>query len=324
MKCTDPYVEGGNAYGCGRCRLCRVSKRSIWTTRIELEAMNHKQNAFITLTYSDEKMPWTSADGLGAPTLSPVDTQLFLKRLNKSAKAKFGWKQRFFLVGEYGDKTWRPHYHAALFGFPPCQRGDTARSLTGRMLWENCCPVCNMVGKAWNSGAQGGDIGLGALDPNRARYLGGYVTKKLTKKEDPRLDGRFPEFSRQSRGGAKAGSTGIGAPLVAQMAASFARYHDSKTTDVCGHLTGANGRKRPLGRYLRNKFREAVGTTQEVRDNASLAAWVEQMLPLQQAAKKDVSAPTLRAQVIKNSLAADAALRLQEELYRQRSGGRKL
>lgn len=320
MKCTDPFVRGGDAYGCGRCRLCRVTKRSIWTTRIELEASRHASNAFVTLTYNDMKVPWTSVDGTGVPTLSPVHVQLFNKRLLKSAHKLFGWKQRFFLVGEYGDRTWRPHYHAALFGFPRCERGTTARSITGRYLWQECCRSCRLVGGAW----QHGDVGLGELDSNRARYLGGYVTKKMTKKEDARLDGRHPEFSRQSRGGARKGSVGIGAPVVAELAEKFSRYLDPQSVDVCGFLTGAGGKKRPLGTYLRKKFREAVGTTEEVKNNAAFQAWCEQMLPLLEAAQKDVEAPTLRSQVIKNSVAASERLKFQEELYRQRKQGGRL
>lgn len=321
MKCTDPYTPGGGiAHGCGRCRICRVSKRSVWATRIELEATRHSSNIFATLTYSDDNIPWTSTDGTGVPTLDPVHAKNFNKRLLKSAHAKFGWRQRFFLVGEYGDRTWRPHYHAAYFGFPGCRRGATARSHTGRYLWKDCCEVCRLVGDAW----QQGDVGLGALDTARARYLGGYVTKKMTKGDDPRLDGRFPEFSRQSRGGRVKGSVGIGAPVVAELARSFTRYHDASTTDVVGHITAAGGRKRPLGRYLRNKFREAVGTSEEVKEIVSRQAWAEQVLPLQEAAQKDVEAPTLRAQIIKNSMALDARLKFQEQLYQQKRKGREL
>lgn len=272
------------------------------------------------MTYEDARLPWTTADGTGVPTLDPVHAKNFNKRLLKSARAKFGWRQRFFLVGEYGDRTWRPHYHAAYFGFPGCYRGATLRSASGRYLWKDCCAVCRLVGDAW----QQGDVGVGALDTARARYLGGYVTKKLTKKEDPRLDGRFPEFSRQSRGGAVKGSVGIGGAVVVELAESFTRYHDPQTTDVVGHVTGAGGKKRPLGRYLRNKFREAVGTSEEVKEIVSRQAWAEQVLPLQEAAQKDVSAPSLRAQIIKNSMALDERLKFHEDLYRQKRKGRDL
>lgn len=321
MKCIDPYVQGGSAYGCGRCRLCRVSKRSIWTTRIELEASLYPSNVFATLTYNDENLPWSSSDGMGVPILVPDDLKLFMKRLLKVSYEKFGWKQRFFGVGEYGDETWRPHYHAAFFNFPSCGRGETLRdSRTGRFLWAQCCDVCRLVGKAWDAG----DVGVGALAPERARYLAGYVTKKLTKEGVPALDGRPPEFSRQSRGGAVKGSSGIGAPVVARLAETFSRYADAQKTDVVGHLTAAGGKKRPLGRYLRNKFRDTVGTSQEIRDDAAYQAWCEQVLPLQVRAKTDMEALTLRAQIIKDSVASEARLKWQEDEYRRKRKGRRL
>lgn len=146
----------------------------------------------------------------------------------------------------------------------------------------------------------------------------------MTRKEDARLDGRHPEFSRQSRGGSQKGSVGIGAPVVAEMAQKFLRYCDADQTDVVGYLTAAGGKKRPLGRYLRSKFREAVGTTEEVKDNAAYQAWCEQMLPMLEAAKTDMEAITLRAQVIKNSMAASERLRFQEELYNSKRKGRAL
>lgn len=325
MKCTDPFVRGGTAYACGRCRLCRVKKRSIWTTRIELEASRYRSNAFATLTYRDEVLPYTASSGSGEsvfPTLQPRHLQLFLKRLRKDLPEKL----RFFAVGEYGDRSERPHYHLALFNFPRCLRGQTLQSHTGRYLWEQCCPVCRMVGEQWNYGSgsdqTGGDIGLGELDSNRARYLGGYVTKKMTKGDDVRLYGRHPEFSRQSRGGRKKGSVGIGAPVVADLARIFGKYADPAFDDVSGVLTGARGKKRPLGTYLRRKFREAVGTTEEVIDRAAYQAWIEQMLPLHEMAKADLSAPSLRETIIKDSMASSERLKFQEELYKSRKRGR--
>lgn len=276
--------------------------------------MQWPSNVFVTLTYRDEKMPWTSADGMGAPTLAPSDTQLFMKRLNKEAKARFGWQQRFFLVGEYGDRTWRPHYHAAFFNFPACARGNTKQSLSGRYLWEECCSVCRMVGSRW----QLGDVGIGKLDQARARYLGGYVVKKMTRKEDARLDGRHPEFSRQSRGGSRKGSHGIGASVVPHMAKTFLAYQSGDEVDVPGTLTRAGGRHVPMGSYLRKKFRSACLVTDEVKENAARQAWGETVLPLLEMAQKDEEAPTLRAQFRKANAPYADRLRMLEAGYQQR------
>ena len=84
--------------------------------------MCHEASAFVTLTYSDDQLVRTLGD---FPTLCPEHPQAFLKRLRaRVAPARF----RFYLVGEYGDQTHRPHYHLVLFGFPTCERRRTYRT----------------------------------------------------------------------------------------------------------------------------------------------------------------------------------------------------
>jgi len=51
-----------------------------------------------------------------ADSLIKRDVQLFVKRLRKDQDARGLAKIRYYLVGEYGDQTKRPHYHAAIFG----------------------------------------------------------------------------------------------------------------------------------------------------------------------------------------------------------------
>ena len=50
------------------------------------------------------------------PYLFPVDLQLFLKRLRKYADKKYDIKKvRYFAIGEYGPKRFRPHWHLLLW-----------------------------------------------------------------------------------------------------------------------------------------------------------------------------------------------------------------
>ena len=78
-----------------------------------IEAGQHTDNAFVTLTYADDQLP----DG---NSLCPEDVTKFLKRLRKRIDPV---KIRYFLCGEYGEgSTSRPHYHLILFGLPSCVR----------------------------------------------------------------------------------------------------------------------------------------------------------------------------------------------------------
>lgn len=237
-----------------------------------MEAMQHSSNVFITLTYEDPKLPLASKSGL--PSLQPRDLQLFLKRLRKQMAPI---ELRFFAVGEYGNETERPHYHSAIFNFPQCSNGRTIESATTRRLWERCCPTCHMVGARWGKG----DIEVRNLDQAKCGYLAGYVTKKMTGVDDARLRGRHPEFSRPSR------RPGIGFLAVAEMARLVDQYCDpAELVDVPNHILVAAGRQQPLGRYMRNKMRLALGLPEGAPDAVLRQAWEEQVLPMWKVAKE--------------------------------------
>lgn len=238
MICKNPYVApGGNAYGCGQCMPCRVNKRRQWVHRIMLEAAQHGDNSFVTLTYNDEHLPHGNA-------LYPQDLSRFLKRLRRSI---YPQKIRYFGVGEYGDTTQRPHYHIALFGYPHCRQASTD-------LRDNryCCPVCERVQRDWGLGK----IHIGTLENNSAAYLAGYVTKKLTKKDDPRLEGRHPEFARMSN------RPGIGGGVCDDLASIALQYGRDDPHSLPSSLKHGS-RGQPLDRYLRSRLRHRVGISDD-------------------------------------------------------------
>lgn len=230
MRCISPFVGAKAAFPCGQCMPCRLNRRRIWSHRILLEASQHDENAFVTVTYRDDCCP---------VSLDPVCLRNFIKRLRK---AYVGATFRYYAVGEYGDRTGRPHYHLALFGYPPCSGS--------RQLGECTCNPCSTVRKAWGFG----HVFVGILAPESAQYIAGYVVKKL-QSGHPELRGRYPEFSRMSRNGI--GGIGVGAcPSVSSKLMQL-RSMEVKLLDVPVALRHGS-KKLPLGRYLRGKIREAV------------------------------------------------------------------
>lgn len=236
-----------------------------------LEAQLYSDNAFVTLTYRDASLPTLSS---GLPTLSPPHLRNFLKRFRKSLEPN---RIRFFAAGEYGDETWRPHYHLALFGYPTCVRGRTLRqpSTKGRALWEKCCASCELVGKTWGLG----DVDLGILETSSAQYVCGYVTKKMTMRQDTRLLGREPEFARMSN------RPGIGHDFLHEVASTYLQFNlENSQSDV--PVTLRHGKRLlPLGRYMRKKLRGLIGhdekAPQEILDQSSM-----ELSRLRQAAAK--------------------------------------
>ena len=107
---------------CGQCVGCRLAYTRSWADRLmlELSTTPDQKACFVTLTYSDEHVPYCFDEVNDPEHLSPVslsldkrDFQLFMKRL----RFHFSYlKIRFLGCGEYGSSTLRPHYHLILFG----------------------------------------------------------------------------------------------------------------------------------------------------------------------------------------------------------------
>lgn len=198
-----------------------------------LEAVQHGENAFVTLTYTDDELPTDLS-------VSPREISLFSKRLRKAR----GRQTRYFAVGEYGDTTGRPHYHLAMFGQPQCLRGRT--DLTKSF----CCVICDEIRKAWGKGA----IEVAALDEGSARYVARYTTKKWTKGDAPGLEGRLPEFARMSLRPA------IGLTALDEIASTILEQEEYGAVYVDVPISLAFGTKEfPLGRYLRRELRRRIG-----------------------------------------------------------------
>ncbi|AZL82944.1 replication initiator protein [Apis mellifera associated microvirus 40] len=223
--CKKPYRQGLQEYGCGQCHPCRLNRRRLWTHRLLLEANLHEFSCVATLTYEVEPE---------GRTLVPRDMQLFLKRLRRLLGATR--PLRFFGCGEYGDMGERPHYHVALFGVATLEEA--------------------LLFRAWGKGF----VHVMPLNTETAQYVCGYVVKKLTNAEDPKvqavLQGRHPEFVRMSL------RPGIGAGAVPAIADALNDVHGARYVASTGDIPAAlrsGSRQFPLGRYLRRKLREEMG-----------------------------------------------------------------
>lgn len=157
---------------CGQCLGCRLDNSLMWAIRIVHESTLHRDNCFVTLTYRDERdateeqyrnAHYLPRDG----SLNKKHFKDFIKRVRKRFPEK---RIRYFHCGEYGDESYRPHYHACLFGitFDDLQlfRSDegihTFSSPTLDSLWPY------------------GFSTIGELNYETAAYTARYVLKKIT------------------------------------------------------------------------------------------------------------------------------------------------
>jgi len=171
---------------CGGCIGCRLEHSRQWAVRCMHEASLHDQNCFLTLTYDDDHLP---EDGSLSRTAFPS----FMKRLRKAFPAK---RIGYYHVGEYGETTFRPHYHALLFGFmfPDMVRykGEGERTLY----------TSQTLDRLWGLG----ECKIGALTFESAAYVARYTMKKQRGQQTYRrrnvrtgeVHDLVPEFSTMS------------------------------------------------------------------------------------------------------------------------------
>lgn len=116
MQCTRTWINReGQELPCGYCPDCRQKRVATWSMRLIKEDRYANSSHFITLTYDTIHVPLSANGHLN---LSKRDCQLFFKRLRK-AQAPGSEPIRYYLCGEYGGQTNRPHYHIILFNADP-------------------------------------------------------------------------------------------------------------------------------------------------------------------------------------------------------------
>lgn len=176
---------------CGQCGECRLSRARTWATRCVHEATYWKHSCFITLTYKD-----TPPDN----SLCPDDTRNFIRRFRDEFKKPF----KYFLVGEYGEKGDRPHYHALIFGHDfglanhhkPEDKKEEKLTSDLHLLHNTEALSCPELNSIWGLG----HTSVGHLTFDSAAYCAQYSMKKITgSKAAAHYGKKIPEFMRTSQ-----------------------------------------------------------------------------------------------------------------------------
>jgi hypothetical protein len=120
----------------------------------------YDQNSFITLTYDESTIP--PGGSLWYP-----DFQKFMKRLRKFTKRPV----RFYMGGEYGESTARPHYHACLFGYDFPDKVFFRKSSSGEKMYTSA-----ILERLWPHGLSS----VGSVSFESAAYIARYCVSKVT------------------------------------------------------------------------------------------------------------------------------------------------
>lgn len=152
---------------CGKCVDCRGRRASDWKARLMHEWKCHDAAQFVTLTYAPEHLPASGG-------LEYRDVQLFLKRVRSALKREGRPSFRFFVAGEYGSETRRPHWHLIAFGLD---------------LPDLEPPGAKNASSAWLSALWGlGHVSVGPFDEPALAYVTKYALKQYRSRDGS--DGR--------------------------------------------------------------------------------------------------------------------------------------
>lgn len=169
---------------CQTCIECKLRKSTETAILCTHTASMYQNNAFLTLTYSDDYLP---AD----LSLDTDEIQRFWKRLRKKISPL---EIKHYSSGEYGDGGGRrpinPHYHACLFGYDLPDKKYYKSNDRGDRLYTS-----ELLTNTWGKG----HCVIGDLTFESAAYVARYTIKKIYGDEAPdHYGGRLPEKSWSS------------------------------------------------------------------------------------------------------------------------------
>lgn len=180
-QCLTPYsIKNPSPTGervipvpCGKCVECRKNRANQWHFRLRQEEKRSHNAVFLTLTYDTDHVPITPKGYMSLDKKSHLTKFLNLLRKWHYRNDKYGkdWRIKYYLCGEYGTLSDRPHYHAIMFNVDKLA-----------------------IAECW----QYGDIHIGDVTGASLMYTLKYMVKegKIPKHQN---DDRIPEFSRMSK-----------------------------------------------------------------------------------------------------------------------------
>lgn len=198
-----------------------------------MEELTHYESTgvrtyFLSLTYDEDNVPRTPDNE------KTLNKKKFLQWLKDTQKALGNF--RYYAIGEYGDDTFRPHYHLALF---PETDGQAYAVLNRWADKYGTIRQCD------------------PLTLKRARYLANYTAKKLSKPNDARLKKhQEPEFRTSSR------NPPLGAAFAEKLITHYSNPKAARLIKERGDIDRTfrvEGQIYPIGDWVLTKVRQELG-----------------------------------------------------------------
>jgi hypothetical protein len=243
-KCDTPIFKQDEnkvwqQFPCGKCLMCSKNRVSGWSFRLVKEGETADLSLFITLTYNTDNVPITRKGYMSLDIEKEVPNKHYEKQMRswlkgkrkkepkkniqvgsdltnffKLLRKKTSRKIRYYAVGEYGDHTWRPHYHVILFN-----------------------AEIQHVLDSWTKG----EVHFGTVSEASIGYTLKYISKPK-KVPQHQNDDRVREYSRMSKG--------LGANYLTDQ---MKQWHKNNLDERL-YLPLLDGKKAPMPRYYKERI----------------------------------------------------------------------
>lgn len=219
--------------------MCSKARSSGWSFRLVKEGEKSTISLFLTLTYNTDHVPitkkgfmsldrdqmiknpkyqkqlkaWENGKRKRKPketVFKSSDLTLFFKALRRAGNNNV----RYYAVGEYGDTSWRPHYHIILFNVEIQQ-----------------------VINCWTKG----EVHFGTVSEASIGYTLKYISKQKRVPQHQN-DDRVPEYSRMSKG--------IGENYLTP---EMIQWHKNNLDERL-YIPLLDGKKAPMPRYYKDRI----------------------------------------------------------------------
>lgn len=130
---------------CGKCSVCKESKKNSLQSRCYLESCVSNTPLFVTLTYDNEHASRLSFDR----DEQVKELQNFFKRIRKQFEKDPDFKMKYVFVSEYGSKFGRLHYHGLIWIDEKHHSALTKLVYSGPVVYPE---FAKNIEKAWNFG----------------------------------------------------------------------------------------------------------------------------------------------------------------------------
>lgn len=193
MKCLHPRTKRVDSspwtppysivVPCGKCPICVKRYQDQWKVRLFWEFKDHSCACFLTLTYRNDSIPTVVdvATGDCHYSLNKRHVQLWLKRLRHTVKKPF----KYFICGEYGPVTKRPHMHCIFYGLNKYDILDAIKDWSQSYGFVDSKDI---------------NISTSKSLANSARYVSKYVNKGAFSNPFIKEFNLQPEFHLMSKG----------------------------------------------------------------------------------------------------------------------------